>query len=132
MKEIGYGRVKNVETSFDETVLRVKAELQKEGFGVLTEIDIQATFRKKLDLQFRPYRIIGACNPALARKALEAEPEIGLLLPCGVVVQELPDGSGVSVSIASPKAMFSLVDNAKVAGLAEDVSARLERVLDAL
>ena len=132
MQELGYGRVRNVDMGFDEALSRVTEELRREGFGVLTEIDVQETFRKKLDMQFRPYRILGACNPSLAREALEVEPEIGLLLPCGVVVQELPDGTGVSVSIASPVAMFSLVDNPKLAGLAEQVAARLGRVLNAI
>lgn len=132
MERLAYGTSKKVDMSFDEALARVKDELGKEGFGVLTEIDVRATFRKKLDREFRPYAILGACNPVLAEKALEAEPEIGLLLPCGVVVQEAPDGSGVTVSIASPEAMFSLVGNPAVEGLAKEVADRLARVLQAV
>jgi uncharacterized protein (DUF302 family) len=124
MEQIRYGRLKNVDTAFDATVLRVKEELRKEGFGVLTEIDVRDTFRNKLDKPFRPYTILGACNPSLAWTALEAEPEIGLLLPCGVVIQETRDGTGVTVSIASPEAMFSLVDNPAVLDLAREGPAK--------
>lgn len=116
--------------SFEEAIRRVTDALKDEGFGVLTEIDVQATLKKKLDVDFRPYVILGACNPPLAKQALEGEPDIGLLLPCNVVVQQTREGS--AVSIADPKAMFALVDNPDVAPIARDAEARLRRVLGAL
>lgn len=117
--------------SYDSAVERVTDELKKEGFGVLTEIDVKATLKKKLDVDFRRYVILGACNPNLAHRALGAEPHIGLLLPCNVVVQETADG-GVIVSIADPRAMFALVDNTDVAPVAEEANMRLRRVIDAI
>jgi uncharacterized protein (DUF302 family) len=116
--------------SFDDAVARVTAALQAEGFGVLTEIDVAATLKKKLDISFRRYVILGACNPSLAHQALVAEPQIGLLLPCNIVVQEA-DG-GVLVSFADPKAMFTMVDNPTVASVADEADARLRRVMKAL
>lgn len=116
--------------SFEQAVQRVTEALKGEGFGVLTEIDVKATLKKKLDVDFRPYVILGACNPPLAKQALEGEPDIGLLLPCNVVVQQAQ--GGVEVSIADPKAMFALVDNPDVAPVAQDAEARLRRVLGAL
>lgn len=118
-------------TSFADAISRVTEALQGEGFGVLTEIDVRATLKKKLDVEFRPYTILGACNPPLAKQALEAEPDIGLLLPCNVVVQQLDD-QRVRVSIADPKAMFRLVDDPKVAPVADEAEQRLRRALEAL
>jgi len=118
-------------TTFDEAVEAVTAALKNEGFGVLTEIDVKATLRKKLDVDFRRYMILGACNPDLAHRALAAESPIGLLLPCNVVVQEAPEG-GVIVSIVDSRAMFAMVDNPAVAPVAEEADERLHRVLDAL
>lgn len=114
--------------SFDEVLPRVVAALKDEGFGVLTEIDVQATLKKKLDFDFRRYLILGACNPGLAKQALTGEPEIGLLLPCNVVVQEAPEG-GIRVSIADPKVMFQVVDNPALAPVAAEAEARLRRAL---
>lgn len=114
----------------DEAERRVTAALKAEGFGVLTRIDVRDTLKSKLDVDFRRYVILGACNPALAKRALDAEPQIGLLLPCNVVVQE-HDGGSV-VSIADPKAMFTLVDNPDVGSIAGEVDARLRRAADAL
>lgn len=132
MKDFKYGFSKKLAgEDFDTTVDKVTGALKDEGFGVLTEIDVKGTLKKKLDLDFRRYVILGACNPPLAHKALEAEPNIGLLLPCNVVVQEI-DGGGVEVSIADPKAMFTLVGNAEVVSVADEVEKRLRRVLEAV
>lgn len=132
MSNLRYGFETTLEgISYDNAVKRVTDELKKEGFGVLTEIDVKATLKKKLDVDFRRYVILGACNPKLAHRALGAEPHIGLLLPCNVAVQETPHG-GVIVSIADPRAMFALVDNADVAPVAEEANTRLRRVIDAI
>lgn len=132
MAAVRYGFEKHLgHVDFAGAVSAVTDELAKEGFGVLTQIDVQATLRKKLDADFRPYVILGACNPVLARKALEAEPQIGLLLPCNVVVQDSPE-EGIVVSIADPREMFSLVDNAAVAPVANEADRRLRRVMDNL
>lgn len=116
---------------FEDAVERVTAALKQEGFGVLTEIDVKQTLKKKIDVDFRRYTILGACNPHLAHKALTADPQIGLLLPCNIVVQEVPQG-GVSVSIADPQAMFTLVEDASVKPIANDAEQRLRRVLAAM
>jgi uncharacterized protein (DUF302 family) len=132
MNELKYGFTKKIDgVSFEDAVGRVTAALKTEGFGVLTEIDVKNTLKKKLDVDFRRYVILGACNPPLAHEALSAEPHIGLLLPCNVVVQEAPDG-GVEVSIADPKAMFTFVENPELASLAQEVEQRLRRVISAV
>lgn len=115
---------------FDDAVQRVTDALKEEGFGVLTEIDVQATLRKKLDADFRRYVILGACNPQLAHRALGAELAIGLLLPCNVVVWE-EDGGSV-VSIAKPEAMFEIVGRPDVQPVADEAGERLRRALDRL
>lgn len=126
-----YGFGRRIDGTLAEAIDKVTNALKSEGFGVLTEIDVRATLKKKLDVDFRGYVILGACNPPLAHKALTAEPQIGLLLPCNVVVQEAPQG-GVEVTVADPRAMFSLVDNAGLAPIVEDVDRRLRRVIETL
>ena len=119
------------ETDYDAAVARVTALLADEGFGVLTEIDVKATLKKRLGLDFRRYVILGACNPQLAHRALEAEPAIGVLLPCNVVVTER-EGGGSTVLAFRPEVAFTLVDNPAAGPLAREVESRLERVLSRL
>lgn len=132
MAEVSYGFERRLEgVSFEQALERTTAALKKEGFGILTEIDVRDTLKKKLDVDFRRYVILGACNPPLAHQALSSEPQIGLLLPCNVVVQEAPEG-GVTVSIADPQAMFALVENPAVKPVAQEADARLRRVIASL
>jgi uncharacterized protein (DUF302 family) len=123
-----YGFSKTVNLSFDQTVEKVTEELKKEGFGVLTTIDVKDTLKKKLDVDFKHYTILGACNPPFAHKALQAEEEIGLLLPCNVIVYE--KGSSTVVSAFDPMVMMKLIDNEKMAPIAEEVRDRVKRVID--
>lgn len=119
-----------VQLSYDEAVVRVTDELKKEGFGVLTEIDMKATLKKKLDVEFRRYVILGACNPSLANRALEAELDIGLLLPCNVVVYE--DGDESVITIINPAIMMGVVDNPDMESIANEAAERLQRVITAV
>ena len=120
-----------LDASFDTAVERVTAALKTEGFGVLTEIDVRATFKKKLDIDFRNYKILGACNPPLAHRALTTEPEVGLLLPCNVTVAELASG-GIDVALVDPIAMLGVVNNPELKAVADEARARLLRVAEAL
>lgn len=124
----GYERVLSG-VSFEDAVARVTGSLSSEGFGVLTEIDVQATFKKKINLPFRRYTILGACNPELAHQALLAEPQIGLLLPCNVVIQEQETDRRILVSIASPRAMFNLAGNPRLEPLVQEAEKRVRKVL---
>jgi len=129
--ECGFGFGKNVDMEFDAAIEKVTADLQTEGFGVLSDIDVAAKMKEKLDKDMPRYRILGACNPSLAYQAIGAVPDIGLLLPCNVLVREDDEGA-VSVSFMDPKSVMSLVGDPGVEPLADEVKAKLERVLEAL
>jgi uncharacterized protein (DUF302 family) len=126
-----YGFGRSVDMSYEEAVDRVTAALKGEGFGVLTEIDVQATLKAKLGVDFRRYVILGACNPPLAHRALSAEREIGLLLPCNVIVYEQDDGQTV-VSALNPMVALGVVDNPALADVAAEVTQKLKGVIDGL
>lgn len=125
-----YGLTRTLAQSHEIVVTRVRDALAAEGFGVLTEIDVQATLKTKLDVDLEPYVILGACNPGLAHRALTVEPAIGLLLPCNVVVAVA--AGGTVVSVADPRAMFQMVHRVELEDIVADARARLERVLAAL
>lgn len=122
-KEVGY--------SYEEALLKVEEELKKEGFGILTEIDVKATLKKKLDVDFNKYKILGACNPPLAHKALSIENQIGTLLPCNVVVQENDEGKTI-VSAINPRAMLSVANAPELEEIAKEVDEKFERVFENL
>ena len=122
---------KYLNAPFDEAVERTIAALKAEGFGVLTDIDVQTTLKKKLNADFRPYRILGACNPPLAHKALMTEDKVGTMLPCNVIVQRLDSGE-VEIAAIDPMASMQAIENPALRELAETVQAKLRRVVDSL
>ncbi len=123
-----YGFLKTVDLSFEDTINKVTEELKKEGFGILTTIDVKETLKNKIDVDFKKYTILGACNPPLAHKALQAEEEIGLLLPCSVIVYEKESKSAVSVF--DPSLMTKVVENETLNPIAEEVKEKLQRVFN--
>jgi uncharacterized protein (DUF302 family) len=127
-----YSFGKSVNLPFDAAVQRTTEELAKVGFGVLTEIDVQATMKKKLGLEMPPYRILGACNPLYASRAIAAEPQIGALLPCNVVVRQEGEGGAVRIEVMDPNAVLTLVDRPDVAELAAEVRGLLSQALERL
>lgn len=124
------GLTVKLHTDYETALQKVTEALKVEGFGVLTEIDVKATLKKKLDVDFRPYKILGACNPPLAYRALSAAPEVGLLLPCNVTVAQVDDG--IEVSIIDPLGMMGFVQHPDLEPVAEEARQRLERVAKAL
>jgi uncharacterized protein (DUF302 family) len=122
---------KTIQSDFDAAIEKVTAALQAEGFGILTEIDIKATLKKKLDVDFRPYKILGACNPPFAYKALLAEDKIGAMLPCNVVVQDIGGGQ-VEVAAIDPAASMQAVENESLAEIAGEVRNKLKKMVESL
>lgn len=128
---MSYHFSKRLHLSFDAAIARVTEVLMQEGFGILTEIDVQKTLKAKLNVDFRPYRILGACNPPLAYQALQVEPKIGTMLPCNVIVQTL-EGGDVEVSAVDPLASMMAIENPKLADVAKTVQTKLKKVIDLL
>jgi uncharacterized protein (DUF302 family) len=127
---MSYYMSRTIESGFDEAVARVVDALKREGFGVLSDIDVAATLKQKLGIEFRPYRILGACNPPLAHEALSAEDKIGVMLPCNVVVQEVGAGK-IEVASIDPRAAMDRLGNPALADVAREVADRLTRVISA-
>jgi uncharacterized protein (DUF302 family) len=128
---MSYHTSTTVKFSYEDAINKVTEELKKEGFGVLTEIDVKETLKKKLDVDFRKYKILGACNPPLAFRALSTEENIGVMLPCNVIVQEKPDGT-VQVSAINPMVAMQSVGNENLNEVASEVSSKLKKVIDSL
>ena len=131
MNQTNYGFWKVVNLGYDEAIEKVTEELKKEGFGVLTEIDVKATLKKKLDVEFKPYKILGACNPSYAYQALQSEEQIGLMLPCNVIVYVNDNGKTVVAAI-DPVASMTAVGNAALEVHAQEVRIKLQRVVQAM
>jgi uncharacterized protein (DUF302 family) len=128
---MSYYMNKQIKSSFDDAIIKVTKALKNEGFGVLTEIDVQATLKKKLDVDFRKYKILGACNPPFAYKALQAEDKIGLLLPCNVIIQELSDNT-VEVAAVDPIESMSRVNIDKLIDIASEIKQKLKNMINSL
>tara|TARA_R110002012_G_scaffold154406_1_gene314741 strand:+ start:2096 stop:2530 length:435 start_codon:yes stop_codon:yes gene_type:complete len=122
---------KTLNEDFDKVIEKVTEELKNEGFGILTEIDVKETLKKKLDVDFKKYKILGACNPPYAHKALEAEDKIGTMLPCNVIVQEIEEGT-VEVAAVNPMASMQAVENEKLNEVADEITSKLEHVIEKL
>jgi uncharacterized protein (DUF302 family) len=122
---------KTLHEDFEKVIDKVTDELKKEGFGILTDIDIKETLKEKLDVDFKKYRILGACNPSYAHKALEAEDKIGTMLPCNVIVQEIEEGV-IEVAAVNPMGSMQAVDNEMLAEIASDITTKLENVIEKL
>jgi uncharacterized protein (DUF302 family) len=127
---MNYGFSKQVDMPYEKAVEKVTEELKKEGFGVLTTIDVKDTLKKKIDVDFHKYIILGACNPTLAHRGLSAEENLGLLLPCNVVVYE--NNNKTTVSVFDPQIMSEIIDNEEIHSVANEVQAKLKRVFEAL
>lgn len=121
---------KTLNTNFDETIDKVTSALKEEGFGVLTEIDVKATLKNKLDVDFKPYKILGACNPPFAYKALQSEDKIGAMLPCNVIV--IQQENGVEVAAVDPMASMQAVENSSLGDVATQVQGKLKKVIESL
>ena len=132
MPDPSYGFKRTVDLSVEDADRKVREALKAEGFGVLTEIDVKATLKEKIDVDFRPYKILGACSPPLAHKALTAEADIGLLLPCNVIVYEGEDAGTSVVAVINPEVQLGITGREDIQPLADEVGARMQRVLDAL
>lgn len=126
---MSYYFAKTVDYTYEEAIEKVTSELKEVGFGVLTEIDVKATLKKKLDVDFRPYKILGACNPKFAHQALTAEDKIGVLLPCNVIVQETADNK-VEIAVMNPAEAMSVVKNENLEGIASEVNSLLQTALE--
>ena len=126
---MSYAFTREVNLTYEEAIVKVTEELKKEGFGVLTEIDVKATLKKKLDVDFNKYIILGACNPSFAYKSLQAQEDIGLLLPCNVIIYENKEGKTI-VSAINPKDMLSVIPNTELDEISTQVAEKLSRVVD--
>jgi len=122
---------KTIKGTFEEVIEKVTKELKEEGFGILTEIDVTATLKEKLDVNFKKYKILGACNPPYAYQALQAEDKIGVMLPCNVIVQEIEDGN-IEVAAVNPMASMQAVENEKLNKVAEEITVKLEKIIKKL
>ena len=129
MKHTNYAFTKTVDLSYEQAIEKVTEELEKEGFGVLTEIDVKSTLKKKLDVEFKPYKILGACNPPFAYKALQSEKQIGLMLPCNVIVY-VNDASETVVAAVDPIASMQAVENPALGEVAQTIQAKLKSVIE--